>query len=103
MHMFRGYLRDNHCTDVLSTLYPVIYVVANPVHGILDRTISKEHLQSYSESTKTKTKTKNKGTITQSTCQKTVKEGHCKEVQRSTRHIMVTALYSNVFSSKLPN
>ncbi|CAN0451654.1 unnamed protein product [Ascophyllum nodosum] len=37
-----------------------------------------------------KNKKQNK-TITQSTCQKKIEEGHCKEVQRSTCHIMVTA------------
>ena len=69
-------------------LYPVICVVANPVRGLLDRTRSEEHLQSYNESMETKNKT-----ITQSTCQKKIEEGHCKEVQRSTCHIMVTARY----------
>ena len=49
-----------------------------------------------------KNKTKNKGTITQSTCQKTIEEGQCKEKQRSACHIMVTARYSYLFSSKLP-
>ena len=37
-------------------LNPVLYVVANPVHGLLDRTRSEEHLQSYNEALKTKTK-----------------------------------------------
>ena len=32
--------------------YPVIYVVANPVRGLLDRKRSEEHLQSSNESTK---------------------------------------------------
>ena len=39
-------------------LYPVIYVVANPVHGLLDRERSEEYLQSYNENMKTKTKQK---------------------------------------------
>ena len=79
-------------------LHPVIYVVANPVHTWsstgLDKTRSEDHLQSYDEeSMETKTKQKH-------TCQKTLEEeGHCKEVQRSTCHIMVTAPYSKLFSS----
>ena len=32
--------------------YPVIYVVANPVRGLLDRKRSEEHLQSSDESTR---------------------------------------------------
>ena len=60
-------------------LYPVMYVVANSVRGLLDRTRSEEHLQSYNESVKTKqNKTQNKETVTQSTCQKKIEEGHCK-------------------------
>ena len=42
--------------------YPVIYVVANPVRGLLDRKISEEHLQSSNESMKTNTKIKTKTT-----------------------------------------
>ena len=30
--------------------------------------------------------TKNKGTMTQSTCQKAIEEGHCKEVQMNMSH-----------------
>ena len=37
----------------------ILYVVANPVHGLLGRTRSEEHLQkSYKESMKSKTKQK---------------------------------------------
>ena len=60
--------------------YPVVYVVANPVRGLLDRKRSEVHLQSSNESIKTqqnKNKTKNdknKGRITQSTCQKNIGE-----------------------------
>ena len=39
--------------------YPVIYVVANPVRGLLDRKRSEEHLQSSNES-KRKTQTHKK-------------------------------------------
>ena len=35
-------------------LYSVIYVVVNPVRGLLDRTRSEEHLQSSNESMETK-------------------------------------------------
>ena len=35
--------------------YPVIYEIANPVRDLLDRKISKEHVQSSDESIKTKT------------------------------------------------
>ena len=35
--------------------YPVIYMVANLVRGLLDRKRSEEHLQSSNESIKTKT------------------------------------------------
>ena len=71
-------------TDRASTVPSKIYVVANPVRGLLDRKRSEEHLQSSNESKiKNKTKNKNKqnrndkkkGTITQSTCQKNI-EGH---------------------------
>ena len=67
--------------------YPVIYVVDNPVRGLLDRKRSEEHLQS-SNGSKNKNKNKNKnmrqirndkkkGTIiAQSTCQKKIEEGH---------------------------
>ena len=41
-------------------LYPVIYVVVNPVRGLLHRKISEEHLQSSNESMETKTKAKQK-------------------------------------------
>ena len=58
-------------------LYPVMYVVTSPVHGIQDRTRSEDE---------NKNKTKNKGTMTQSTCQKTIEEGHCKEVQMNMSH-----------------
>ena len=87
-----------------AVYYPVIYkVVANPVHGLLDRTGSEEHLERKLQR-EHENKNKNKGTITtQSTCRKTIEEGHCKEVQRSTCHIMATARYSDLFSSKLPN
>ena len=61
--------------------YTVIYVVANPVRGLLNRKRSDEHLQSSSES-KNKNKNKKlffknrndkkKGTIKQSTCQKKI-------------------------------
>ena len=37
-------------------LCPVIYVVANPVHGLPDRTRSEDHLQSCNESMNTKNK-----------------------------------------------
>ena len=51
-------------------------MVANPVvRGLLDRKRSEEHLQSSNESI-TKHKNKKKGTITQSTCQKKIEEGH---------------------------
>ena len=33
-------------TDRASTIYPVLYVVANPVRGLLDRKRSEEHLPS---------------------------------------------------------
>ena len=45
-------------TDRVSPIYPVIYAVANPVRGMLDRKISEEHLQSSNESIK-QNKTKN--------------------------------------------
>ena len=66
-------------------LYPVIHVTASD-------------LQSYNESMKTK---QNKGTITQSTFQKKIEEGHCKEVRRSTCHIMVTVIDHLFLRSKL--
>ena len=60
--------------------YPVIYVVANPVRGLLDRKRSEKHLQSSNES-KTKTQTnkndEEKGIrTTKYTCQKKIDEGH---------------------------
>ena len=63
-----------------STSYPVVYVVANPVRGLLDRKISEEHLPSSNES-KRKTQThksdKEKGArITKYTGQKKIDEGH---------------------------
>ena len=68
----------------------LLHVVANPVHCLLDRTRSEEHLQSYNESMKTKTKQKKQGNNNPKHSQKTIEEeGHCKEVQRSTCHIMV--------------
>ena len=68
--IYKGWWYNSCC--VLHTkltnraLYPVVmYVVANPVHGLLDdRTRSEEHLQSYNESIKTKIK-QNKGTYVQ--------------------------------------
>ena len=54
--------------DRASTIYPVTYVVANPVRGLLDRKRPEEHLQSSNEGIKTKQKLnkndKKKGTIT---------------------------------------
>ena len=41
----------------------VIYVVANPVRGLLDRKILEEHLQSSNESMKTRTKEKERERI----------------------------------------
>ena len=41
--------------------YPVIYAVANPVRGVLDRKGSQEHLQKSNESIKTRENDKNKG------------------------------------------
>ena len=38
--------------------YPVMYVVTNPVRGLLDRTKSEEHLQSSKESKAKQNKTK---------------------------------------------
>ena len=55
-----------------------MYVVANPVRGLLHRKRSEEHLQSFNESMETKTKQKtkqndkNKGTTTQNICQKNI-------------------------------
>ena len=54
-----SYFCDSMSKIVLFTLtdrvlYSVIYVVANPVHGLLDWTRSEEHLQSYNESIKAK-------------------------------------------------
>ena len=50
-----------------ASTYPVIYVVANPVRGLLDRKRSEEHIQSFNESVKTKQKQdkndKKKGTM----------------------------------------
>ena len=46
-----------HCLSIGPQFYPVIYVVANPVRGLLDRKRSEEHLQSSNEkSVKTKQK-----------------------------------------------
>ena len=60
--------------------YPVIYVVAIPVRGLLDRKRSEEHLPSSNESkrkTQTNKNDKEKGTrITKYTCQKKIDEGH---------------------------
>ena len=60
--------------------YPVIYVVANPVRGLLDRKRSEEHLQSSNESkrkTRTNKNDKEKGIrIIKYTCQKKIDEGH---------------------------
>ena len=60
--------------------YPVIYVVANPVRGLLDGKRSEEHLPSFNES-KRKTQThkndKGKGAgIIKYTCQEKIDEGH---------------------------
>ena len=60
--------------------YPVIYVGANPVRGVLDRKRSEEHLPSSNES-KIKTQThkndKEKRTgMTKYTSQKKIDEGH---------------------------
>ena len=60
--------------------YPVIYVVANPLRGLLYRKRSEEHLQSFNESKKkhneTKKNDKKKGTRTKYTCQKKIEGGH---------------------------
>ena len=60
--------------------YPVLYVVANPVRGLLDRKRSEEHLPSSNESkrkTQTKKNDKEKGTrIAKYTCQKNIDDGH---------------------------
>ena len=60
-------------------LYPVIYVVANPVR-LLDRKRSEEHLPSSNRSERknaNKQNDKEKGTrITKYTCQKMIDEGH---------------------------
>ena len=42
--------------------YPVIYGVANPVRGLLNRKTPEEHLQNFNESMTTKTKQNNKMT-----------------------------------------
>ena len=66
-------------TDRASTIYPVLYVVANPVRGLLDRKRSEEHLPSSNESkrkTQTNKNDKEKGTrIAKYTCQKKI-DGH---------------------------
>ena len=63
-----------------STIPGNIYAVANPVHGLLDRKRSEEHLPSSNESkrrTQTNKNDKEKGTrITKYTCQKKIDEGH---------------------------
>ena len=53
-----------------------MYVVANPVRGLLHRKKSEEHLQSSNESMKTKQNKngKKKKNTTQSTCQKKIGE-----------------------------
>ena len=60
--------------------YPVLYVVANPVRGLLDRKRSEEHLPSSNESkiiTQTNKNDKEKGTRTAKyTCQKKIDDGH---------------------------
>ena len=59
--------------------YPAIYVIANPVRGLLDRKRSEEHLQRSNDMTTANTKQnkndKKKG-ITPSICQKKIEEGH---------------------------
>ena len=84
-------------------LYPVIYCT---VCGCQSSTWSTGQDKIRGSSTKlqreheNKNKTKNKGTITQSTCQKTIEEGHCKEVQRSTCHIRWHTLCISGFFTK---
>ena len=67
-------------TDRASTVYPVLYVVANLVRGLLDRKRSEEHLPSSNESkrkTQTNKNDKEKGTrIAKYTCQKKIDDGH---------------------------
>ena len=68
--------------NVISKPYPVIYVVANPVRGLLDRKISEEHLPSSNESNKKNTnkqkrqRERNKNNKIHMTCQKKIDEGH---------------------------
>ena len=62
--------------------YPAIYVVANPVRSLLDRENTRETSTKLQREHENKTKQKQdkndkkKGTITQSTCQKKMEEGH---------------------------
>ena len=58
-------------TTVLSNqaLYPVIYLIADPVHGLLDRTRSKGHLQrKLQREHGNKNKTKNKDMLLEAAC-----------------------------------
>ena len=48
--------------------YPVIYVVANPVRGLLDRKISEEHLHSSNESKIKTFSPPNQGMLRRSRC-----------------------------------
>ena len=57
-------------------MYPVIYVVANPIRGLLDRKRLEEYLQSSSESKKQNRNDKKKGAITKYTRQKKIEKGH---------------------------
>ena len=59
--------------------YPVLYVVVNPVRGLLDRKRSEEHLPSSNESkiTQTNKNDKEKRTrVAKNTCQKKIDDGH---------------------------
>ena len=74
-------LFSSHQPPIGPQPYPVIYVVANPVRGLLDRKKSEEHLQSSNESKKHNRKQnkndKKKETIIKYTCQKNIEEeGH---------------------------
>ena len=78
--MSEGYEVPTELPGSTGLSYPVIYVVANPVRGLLDRKRSKELLPRSNES-KRKTQThkndKEKGTrITKYTCQEKIDEGH---------------------------
>ena len=63
--------------------YPVLYGVANPVRGLLDRKRSEEHLPSSNQSkrkTQTNKNDNEKGTrIAKYTCQKKIDDGHSME------------------------